>query len=163
MCAKWKWNNVSQASHLESLVLPQWQYTGMRMFASILRLTFFFVWKMWEDFNLETLHKVASHFCLVKQNLLNVLFPAAMQSAVAVTNRPQSHSRHFAGLALTIWGGHCLHVVLLIHKPGTLAAPQSEVRRSEERLSYHSHGSWIEFVHSQTVNVKLKKVKLVYS
>ena len=144
MCAHWKWNHASQASHwiISSRVsgLPQWQYTGMRqwrrkdfliggggggggaqfqtihrvvsnlynnlcklggahapgsyayvrMFASILRLTFFFVCGKGER---TFISKHCTRWLRIffrSNETSSILFPAAMWSAVAITT--QSHS-----------------------------------------------------------------------
>lgn len=85
MCAQWKWNHASHwiISSIESLVY----HCGSRQEWECLNVCFAWLWKKWEDFHLETQHEVTSYLSIM-------LFPEAMWSAVAITNRPQSHSSH---------------------------------------------------------------------
>ena len=72
--------------------LPHWQYTGMKMFASILRLTSFLSVEKGERVFFSKHCTKWLHIFVWSNETSSMLFPEATCSAVAITNRPQSHS-----------------------------------------------------------------------
>jgi len=171
MRAHWKWNHASQASHWiissSESGLPQRQYTGMRMFVSILWLSFLSVEKVRGLFISKQCRRWLHNF--VRSNETIMLFPAAMWSAVAITNRPQSHS------PCCCWTGtDDMRRLLLAHGIGGPSTHSScwstdVVRGSEEKRSYKlTSFSWkldrIQWCRSLTKSIcKAKEVKLVHN